>query len=160
LDADANSSGTCFNIQHNVGTNIMRIYDNTAWYWDTPQSTASNHNELQINTSDNKITYLSSLRSHKFNISPLEDVSWIHRLKPSVYQGKTMNHDTNTREEINAVKFDYGLIFDEVEPVNKNLCGYDKDDKPTVVIYTSLIVPMLKEIQNLRKELEQLKSEK
>ena len=103
----------------------------------------------------------------------MEDTSWLYDLRPVNFIYK--------KDEKNRKQF--GLIAEEVEEVAKHLCTYrdvnvdhkpgetdeerrervnSKDYEPdstlSSVNYTGLITPMLKEIQKLKKEIEDLKN--
>lgn len=76
----------------------------------------------------------------------MEDVSWIYNLRPVNFEYK--DNIGNKR---------YGLIAEEVETINKDIVFY-KEGKIEGVHYDRLIPILLKEIQNLKKEIESLKT--
>ena len=52
----------------------------------------------------------------------------------------------------------YGLIADEVEAVNQDLCFYD-DGKLSGVHYDRMMSPLIKAVQDQKKEIDALKAE-
>ena len=89
-------------------------------------------------------TVPSSLR-YKNNIKSLNDVDWLYILRPVTFSYKTDPFSiTQTR-----------LIAEEVEAVNPDLVSYNRNGEVETVSYTNLVVPMLKAIQDQKKELEE-----
>jgi hypothetical protein len=101
--------------------------------------------------------YVASLRSHKTNIAPLIDINWLLDLEPVTFN----RFETKNNETTVSTVLEYGLIAEEVEQVNKEICYYDKNedgtDKLAGVNYSRLITPMLKLIQDQQKQIEDLK---
>jgi hypothetical protein len=106
------------------------------------------------------IGYVSSIRQSKINIESLDNVSWLSSLHPVSYFYRKRDNDGNYTEEPDGIK-DYGLIAEEVEQIAPELCFYDMiDNEPQLrgVTYSKLITPMLKYIQVLQQEVNELKS--
>lgn len=103
---------------------------------------------------------LSTVRSKK-NIKTLEDVSWIDGLRPVTYNYKKRDENDNILDEAED-EIHYGLIAEEVEPVNSNLVFYDVLEDGTKklagVEYNKLYAAIFAKIQKLEKELETLES--
>ncbi len=120
-------------------------------------------------TGTGELNYDSSSARYKENIKDLDDISWIYNLRPVTFDEKD-----GTRAGI------MGLLAEEVEEVNPNLVFYKPKLKEVEVDqvdgegntikvkkwvedlenmevegvgYQQLIVPMLKEMQQLRSEL-------
>jgi hypothetical protein len=91
---------------------------------------------------------LTSSRRFKHNITPMENINWLYKLKPVNFLYK--KDTTNTKQ--------YGLIAEDVEKVNKSFITYDKNGLPETVEYSKLIAPMLKAIQDQQKEIQELKA--
>lgn len=87
--------------------------------------------------SNGLLGYASSSIKYKTNIMPLENISWIYKLKPVTYNYK---EDPDKRRQ-------YGLIAEEVEKVNPLFVSYDDEGKPETVLYDDLIAPLLKAVQ-------------
>ena len=104
------------------------------------------------------VGYDSSLRRKKMNIKGLDDVSWIHNLRPIAFNYKQT--DANGRYTGFAVpQTRYGLIAEEAHVVHPNICHYtDMAHKKglTGVSYDSMIIPLLVEVQKLRTKTEYL----
>jgi hypothetical protein len=106
------------------------------------------------------IGYVSSIRQSKINIESLDNVSWLSSLHPVSYFYRKRDNDGDYTEEPDGIK-DYGLIAEEVEEIAPELCFYDMiDNEPQLrgVTYSKLITPMLKYIQVLQQEVNELKS--
>jgi len=107
--------------------------------------------------------YVTSTRESKKNIQSLEDVSWLLQLDPVSFNRRKKEIITDAGEKIGEQYLEeayqekeYGLIADDVEAVNKELCFYD-DNKLAGVHYQKLITPLLKLVQDLHNEIEVLK---
>jgi hypothetical protein len=102
------------------------------------------------------IGYLSSVRASKTNISYKTDFSWLKQLKPVSfnYRKKIISEDKQiSYADESDGGLQYGLIAEDVELVNKELCIYDMvDGEPKLVgiSYEKLILPLLQQIQELQ----------
>ena len=117
------------------------------------------------------IGYVSSSILGKENIRNYTNTTWIYSLIPRVYD----RIGSTTKDEV-------GLIAEEVELVNKDLVSYKQNQEyincstdadgiyscklktsstniPETVSYSKLVVPLLTEVQSLKKENELLKSQ-
>jgi hypothetical protein len=92
------------------------------------------------------VGYQASTIEKKENVRDLADTSWIYNLRPVLFDWKT------------GFKDDWGLIAEEVDLVQKRIVTYSKDGKPEAVTLSRLIVPLLSEIQNLKKRIEVLEA--
>ncbi|MCX6328321.1 MAG: tail fiber domain-containing protein, partial [Bacteroidia bacterium] len=90
---------------------------------------------------------ISSSIKYKENINKLEDIDWLFDLKPVTYNYK--NSD--------PTDIYYGLIAEEVSDVNPLLVIYGPDKKPDGLMYEKLTIPLLKAIQDQKKEIDTLK---
>ena len=77
----------------------------------------------------------------------MENVDWLYKLRPVNYLYKA---------DKNGIK-QYGLIAEEVEKINPLFVSYNKNGVIETVNYSMFITPMLKAIQDLKKENELLK---
>ena len=99
--------------------------------------------------SNGTVGYLSSVREAKTNITDFTDASWLLNLLPKTFNYRTKDADNNYTAEAEGELY-YGLIADEVEAVNPNLCFYndvDGQQELAGVSYSKMITPMLKLIQ-------------
>jgi hypothetical protein len=113
--------------------------------------------------------YVSSTRESKDNIKPLDDVSWLSQLQCRTFNRRKRNAQKNANGDVIMFKdgysnelydeTEYGLVFDEVEPINSEICFYDDQQKtkPAGVSYSKLIVPLLKKVQQLEAEIKAMK---
>lgn len=108
------------------------------------------------------VGYVSSVRESKTNIADLGNVSWLlglspktfNRLKPSPENGGYTGDAYSEKE--------YGLIAEEVETVNQELCFYDEVEGKKIlrgIHYSKLIVPLLQLVQNQQAEIERIKAQ-
>ena len=104
----------------------------------------------------------TSIRAAKKNIVSQTDVSWLYDLNPVTfnYRKHTVDEVTgvNTYLEETLDETSYGLIAEEVETVNQDFCLYN-DGELAGVSYSQLITPLLKAVQDQKKEIDTLKAE-
>jgi hypothetical protein len=104
---------------------------------------------------------LSSIRSSKTNIENITDVSWLNNLNPVKFNYRKKNEEGQYIDEYYD-ELSYGLIAEDVEPINDLLCNYDIDEdgnkKLIGIEYPRLIVPMLKLIQEQNQIINNLES--
>ena len=105
------------------------------------------------------IGYLASVRASKANIASLDSVNWVNQLNPVQFNYRKKDEDGGYTDEIDS-DLEYGLIAEEVEAVNPDLCMYDAEGKLAGVKYDRLVVPLLKKIQDLEARLAALESSK
>ena len=99
--------------------------------------------------SNGTVGYLSSVRESKTNIVDFTDASWLLSLSPKAFNYRTKDADNNYTDQAEGELY-YGLIADEVESVNPDLCFYnevDGEQELAGVSYSKMITPMLKLIQ-------------
>ncbi|NCU72665.1 MAG: tail fiber domain-containing protein [Candidatus Fonsibacter lacus] len=112
--------------------------------------------------SDGYFGYISSTRASKTNISNLNNVDWLHQLNPVAFNYRKIDRETNERTDEPETEKQYGLIAEEVEPVNADICFYDVvDGNPELrgVNYSKLIAPLLKLAQQQQIRIEKLEAE-
>jgi hypothetical protein len=90
--------------------------------------------------------YLASIRAAKTNIESLSTVSWVYNLNPVQFNYRKKNELNQFIDDFNVEKH-YGLIAEEVESINKELCFYDADGTLRGVSYDKLTSVLLKAIQ-------------
>ena len=107
--------------------------------------------------SDGRLGYLSSIRASKTNIVDLTDISWLNNLKPKAFNIRKKN-DSGEYTDNYYDELEYGLIAEDVESVNKELCSYSSDNALEAVQYRKLVVPLLKAVQELTAKVEALEA--
>ena len=121
----------------------------------------SSMNDVQIESDGTLCAGNTSIRASKKNIASQTDVSWLYDLNPVTfnYRKKLVDKDTGEHTYLEEAESEtaYGLIAEEVETVNKDFCFYN-DDKLAGVYYKQLITPLLKALQDQKKEIETLKT--
>jgi hypothetical protein len=91
----------------------------------------------------------SSLR-FKHDLSTNFDSSILHKLTPTKFK---YNEDRGM-----SANYYYGFIAEEVKDVFEDAVLYDEDGKPADLLYNNIFTLAVAEIQKLRKELDELKS--
>ena len=121
----------------------------------------SSMRDVQIESDGTLCAGNTSIRAAKKNIVSQTDVSWLYNLNPVTfnYRKHTVHPTTgvNTYLEEASDETSYGLIAEEVETVKKDFCFYNGSDLAGVD-YKSLITPLLKALQDQKKEIETLKT--
>lgn len=101
--------------------------------------------------------YVSSFRASKKNIQPLSSTSWLHQLKPVTFNYRKRDKDGKYTDSTYSEK-EYGLIAEEVEPVNKEMVFYDVDTLGNKTLrgvsYSKLVIPILAETQIHKKQID------
>tara|TARA_X000001382_G_scaffold53378_1_gene36384 strand:- start:1636 stop:3645 length:2010 start_codon:yes stop_codon:yes gene_type:complete len=105
--------------------------------------------DLQIDSSG-FLGYSTSTRDTKENIESLTDVSWLLDLAPVSFNRKI------TETEVSS-EIEYGLVAEDVESVNPDICFYDETEdgqELAGITYSKLITPILKLIQEQQATIE------
>ena len=122
----------------------------------------SNMRDVQIESDGTLCAGNTSVRASKINITSQTDISWLYDLNPVTfnYRKKIVDEITGVNTYLEEIEEEtsYGLIAEEVETVKKDFCFYNKD-KLEGVHYNRLITPLLKAIQDQKKEIDDLKAE-
>jgi hypothetical protein len=95
-------------------------------------------------------SYSSSLK-YKENIEALQDCSWIYQLRPVTFDWKDEQRKSEGKQ--------WGLIAEEVYNVNPAFVWCDEKGLPDGVKYEHIGVPLLVEMQKLRAEVDDLKTQ-
>lgn len=116
----------------------------------TAQPITSGVVAVSINTTSGLVGYNSSVKEAKMNFNYGYDDSFLYRLKPCQYNYR--KQDTITKKYLDEPIEDtsYGLIAEDVELINDNLCCYDGKGKLITVNYMLLISPLIKCVQEQR----------
>jgi hypothetical protein len=99
-----------------------------------------------------RLHYSTSSKRYKKDIQPINSTSWIHLLNPISFKSKS-------KEE--GDKRILGLIAEEVVNIQgaEGLVDFDAKGRPNAIQYTQLIAPIIKELQDQRKEINELKAQ-
>ena len=119
----------------------------------------SSMRDVQIE-SDGNLCGLSSITAAKTNITDLTDVSWIYNLKPKSFnfRKKTVDPVTGVNTYLDEAEDEkaHGFLAEDVETINKDFCFYDKDSEGKDVLagvyYKTMVVPLIKAVQDLKAE--------
>jgi hypothetical protein len=106
------------------------------------------------------IGYVSSLRETKTDIQPITNAQWIYDLQPVSFYYRARDREGNLTDQRDG-DLSYGLIAEDAEIVNSEICYYDIVNGEKVlrgINYSKLIVPLLKEIQDLKRRIAELEN--
>lgn len=113
--------------------------------------------------------YVTSTRESKTNIVPQDDVSWLMALEPVKFNRRKKEKvffDNAPPIEKYSDEFyeelEYGLIADDAQNINQELCFYDVIDGQKLlrgVHYSKLITPILKLVQQQQQSIIDLQSQ-
>lgn len=144
------ASGTDFEL-YNFSTSVYAFRVKRAGIYAT---TATSPRSVFIQ-SDGTLGGISSIRESKTNINQL-DSNWLMQLNPVSFNYRKKDSDDKYTNEHYDELF-YGLIAEEAELVNKEICTYN-DNKLIGIEYSKLIPVLIKSIQELKAEVELLKN--
>jgi hypothetical protein len=100
--------------------------------------------------------YNSSTRASKTNIQNLTDVSWLTNLEPVSFNFRKQDEGGNYIDDFHNETL-IGLIADDAALVNSYIGIFSEDNKILGLHYDRLVVPMLKMLQDLKKEFDEYK---
>jgi trimeric autotransporter adhesin len=106
---------------------------------------------------------IASIRAAKKNIENISSVDWMYQLNPVTFNYRKKDEDGNYTDEAYD-HITYGLIAEDTQPIADFLINYNEDEDGTKdmkgIEYSRLIVPLIKAIQELKAEVDLLKSNK
>jgi hypothetical protein len=126
-------------IKFNASVYMPDVYDDLI---------TTSYRDLYIK-SDGQLGYISSSKRYKNNIQDMENIEWIYDLHPVNFSYKS--DSTCTKQ--------YGLIAEEVELANKQFVSYNQAGMPETVLYSQLITPMLKALQEQKDQIDKKNKE-
>jgi hypothetical protein len=130
-------------------TTRMRISSTgTLTFSNTYGITVTTPRNLFIDSGGN-VGGISSTRSSKININPIDDVNWIYQFEPVTFNYRSRDEEGNLTD-IPESELMYGLIAEDVEPINDDFCIY-VDGKLSGVHYDRLISPLIQAVKDLKK---------
>lgn len=98
------------------------------------------------------IGYVTSTRESKTDIAPLASADWMNAITAVTFKYRKKDEAGAYTDEADG-GVEYGLIAEEVEAENPDMCMYDSDGKLVGVKYERLVVPLLKKVQDLEARL-------
>ena len=160
------SGATTFTIQDNAGNADFKLetdgaITNTRTY---SEALSSSRRDVFVR-SNGRFGYNSSARKTKKNIVGLtsESVEWIYDLNPVEFNYRIKDEVTKEWTDEAETELEYGLIAEEVEPINVELCDYDETpdggQELITVHYKKLQAPMLRALQDLAGKVKVLETE-
>jgi hypothetical protein len=159
---DTTSSNGAFIVQNNADTMLLSVRNDglfgTGTAANSPYNLTVTGRDCYIDNTG-YLGYLSSVRESKININNIENVDWLLNLNPVSFNKRKKDEAQNYTDEFYE-ELDYGLIAEEVELINDQICFYDETEEGRIikgVSYSKLITPMLKAIQELKAENDTLK---
>ena len=116
---------------------------------------------LYIESGTGALGGISSIRKSKKNIENVSNVDWLYELNPVTFNYRKKDDEGNYTEEIHDY-INYGLIAEDTAPIIDFIINYNKKEDGTEemagIEYPRLIIPMLKAIQDLKAEIDELKN--
>jgi hypothetical protein len=157
ITAGTNSSDSSFVVQNQAGNaNYFKVRgDGYLQSQSTYNNTTASPNYLSISTSGFFERFVSSSARYKEEIKDWNEngLAIILALKPKTYKYK--------KDYYNKADVDFlGLIAEDVAEVNTYLADYENEDRTGLVEnvkYANIVVPLIKAVQELKAEIEQLK---
>ncbi len=151
---DSTGSNYCMFFENSSNALLLAVQNDGRWRSGTAAASPYNYTVGATNRDlfvDNigEIGYVSSVRASKTNIAPVSNVEWLLRLNPVTFNFRKKDAEGNYTEQADG-PLKHGLIAEDVEVVNPDLCFYDDAEQGGTlrgVNYTHLITPMLKLIQ-------------
>ena len=103
------------------------------------------------------IGVLSSSERFKYDITDMQDTSWLYNLRPVNFK---YNQDLQAYNdgEIPSISNQYGFIAEEVEPINSDFVSYDLDGYVDGVLYSRFVPVLVNEIKVLKNYIDSLES--
>lgn len=140
-EAEDAGNATTVSLNNTAGTFV------TSWSGKGGYGTHMRKTSLQVSS-----VATSSSRKYKHNIFDIDNSEILYKLRPvSFLYNSDMNLGNNKR---------YGFIAEEVMTIDENLVSIvkEKDEDNIALYYNSILTLAVAEIQKLRKELDELKS--
>ena len=151
---DSTSSNYCVFFENSSSALLLAVQNDGRWRSGTAAASPYNfvvgatNRDLFVDNAG-EIGYVSSVRESKTNITPVSDVSWLLQLNPVTFNFRKKDAEGKYTDDPDG-PIKHGLIAEEVEAVNADLCFYDDVEvggKLRGVNYSHLITPMLKLLQ-------------
>lgn len=123
-------------------SNAMTVLKNGETYLPAVFNTGvgATNRDLYIDNTG-KLGFVSSSLRYKKNISDMENVDWLYKLRPVNYTYK--NDSLNIKQ--------YGLIAEEVENINPLFVSHNSDGSVETVNYSNFISSIIKALQDQKK---------
>ena len=157
------SAAGAFIVQNNADTALLSVRNDglfgSGTATNSPYNLTVTGRDCYID-STGYLGYLSSVRESKININNIENVDWLLNLNPVSFNKRKKDEEGKFTDEFYN-ELDYGLIAEEAELINDQICFYDETEKGKIirgVSYTKLITPILKLVQELSAQNQDLKS--
>jgi hypothetical protein len=160
---DSTSSNYCVFFENSSSALLLAVQNDGRWRSGTAAASPYNfvvgatNRDLFVDNAG-EIGYVASVRASKINITPVADTEWLLQLNPVTFNFRKKDAEGNYTDKADG-PIKHGLIAEEVESVNPDLCFYDDEDKGGAlrgVNYSHLITPMLKLLQEQQAIITQL----
>jgi hypothetical protein len=149
---DVIAGATRFKISQDTGN----MYLSTGIWGDSVTSSAP----LFIKETDGQLGTNQSIRAAKTNIADLPDsLDLINKLKPVSFNYRKQNDDKTYSDTEYESEYWAGLIAEDVETVDKNLCNYSSDGTLHGVKYWMMEAYFIKSIQELSAKIDTMQTE-
>ena len=151
--ATSDNSGYVTYMDDSAGTLMFYVRNDGVFLTGGKAASPYNNNVGAVRTlmvtSSGVLGYNASTRNTKINIAPLADINWLFNLEPVSFNYREKD-DNNNYTDVAKTDVHYGLIAEDAEIVNKDLCFYNEDGSLAGVNYDLLSPALLKAIQELK----------
>lgn len=156
-----NGTGVTSYVGYSIGGNNFSFYGNGNLQANGVTSFAIGGGTVAYFNGSGTFGYNSSTRASKINIENISDVSWLVNLQPVSFNFRKQNEDKTYSNEFYPEK-QVGLIAEDVELINPDLIIYKEENGVKTVSgihYDRLVVPLIKLVQDLKKEFDEYKKD-
>jgi hypothetical protein len=145
-----------FELRNDSNTTHFRVKQGGEVYFPAVYSdTVTSSRDLEIQ-SDGQIGYVSSCLASKTNIKTVSSANWIYDIRAVTYESKKPCGESDCIEK-------FGFIAEEIDEVLKtnnvpNSFIYKNDDEVVGINYKTMIVPLLKAVQDQKALIDNLEA--
>ena len=148
--ADAGSTNYSLYVQNSTPADLLWVRNDGVFNTGNAPSSPYNANVGAVRTAmiaaNGQLGYNASTRNTKTNITPLTSVNWLFDLEPVSFNYREKDDEGNYTD-VAKPDVHYGLIAEDTETVNKELCFYNADGSLAGIDYNMLAPALLKCIQ-------------
>ena len=107
----------------------------------------------------NQIRLSTSVRESKMDITDIiDDWEWIYIIPTCKFKYRKQDENMNYLEESQEDSYSYGMIAQDVEVINPDLCTYNSKGDLRAIKYMDFIAPLIEAVKSQKKKIEDLKT--
>ncbi len=150
-----NGSDDSLYLECNANTGL---YVNTSGQLFAPNLGSGTGTALHLSTG-NQIRLSTSVRESKMNITDIsDDWDWIYIIPTCKFKYRKQDENMNYLEESQEDSYSYGMIAQDVEVINPDLCTYNSKGELRAIKYMDFIAPLIEAVKSQKKKIEDLKT--